>query len=284
MREDPQEWFKTAIQDLEAAQILFLNKKYQQAIFYLQQANEKVSKGLLIRIGFLPEYKESEYEKELKKVIGIYPSTPRIYGHAWHTNLLKVLEVLLNAVDSLTSSIMKIKFTDRKTVSNIQQFRKSIPSWRAKLNRARKVKPNPNPSLQEIEAVVKACNQMLNSSIAAQHRVIEKVGKIKLPDKNAVIASVEKHFGMKLDQETFEKLNEVVSRKPAEIVKNVVTLPETLIVLALLNTYLLPHEYISRYPEPKMDFVYNEEFSLVKMFNEISNLIRKCCEFAAQTD
>lgn len=49
--DESDEWFKIAVDDLECAHLLYQNKKYPQSIFYLQQANEKIAKGILIRCG-----------------------------------------------------------------------------------------------------------------------------------------------------------------------------------------------------------------------------------------
>jgi len=284
MEETPKEWFKTAAEDLEAARILYQGQKYQQAIFYLQQANEKVSKGLLIRIGFLPEYQETTKVRELRRAVGVYPSTPRIYGHAWHRNLFRVLEGFIGSTDSLTRSMVRMKLGDKRIVRSIREFRKSIPDLESRLNTAKKVKTNPNPSLREIDGVVRTCNQLLDSSAEAEQKAAEAMKKIKFPDRNLLVASIEKYFGTKLDQETLEKVNKIYGMNPSELVKNVYALAVTLLVLAVLNTYLLPHEHISRYPDSNMDFAYDREFPLVKRFYEISDLIMKCLELATRPD
>jgi len=284
MEENPEEWFKTAAQDLEAARILRQGRKYRQGIFYLQQACEKVSKGLLIRTGFLPEYQETKNVRELRKAMGIHPSTPRIYGHAWHRNLLRVLEVFIGSTDSLTKRMMRMRFSEREIKRSIREFRKSIPDLENRLDRAKKVKTNPNPSLREIDDVVKACSRLLDSADEAKQKAAEAMRKVKFPDRNLVIASIEKHFGTKLDQETLKKVNKIYDTDLSELVENVFAFAVALQVLAVLNVYLLPHEHITRYPDSDIGFAYDEEFPLVKRFNEISDLITKCLELATRPD
>jgi len=70
----------------------------------------------------------------------------------------------------------------------------------------------------------------------------------------------------------------------SELAKNVFVLAVTLLVLAVLNTYLLPHEHICRYPDSNMGFAYDEKFSLVKRFSRILDLTTKCLELATRPD
>lgn len=75
MHEYCTEWFEPAEEDSDAAQILFRSRKYRQAAFSLQQTCEKISKGLMMRIGFLPTHEEDEETKEMRTIVGVHPST-----------------------------------------------------------------------------------------------------------------------------------------------------------------------------------------------------------------
>lgn len=281
MPDNYNEWFKTAEDDLNVAQILFQNKKYPHAIFNLQQACEKISKGLLMRIGFLPAYEEPREIKEVRKVVGVPPSTPREYGHAWHRKMLDVLETFICSFDNIAKSMEGIRLSEQNVMQNISQFRKSVPDFKERIMRARKVKTNPNPSLQEIDGVIKYCNELLDSSLKAEAEARASVQKIKLPDKKVILRKIEKRLKIKVDKETLKKIDRIYGKNPVEYVTNLVIFSETLIILAILNVYLVPHEYISRYPDAKMDFAYDENLSIVVRFNELTSLLRRCLKFAS---
>ena len=55
MPETTGEWFSLASEDLDEARNTFTRKKYRYAIYWLQQADEKIAKGLMARLGFMAE-------------------------------------------------------------------------------------------------------------------------------------------------------------------------------------------------------------------------------------
>ncbi len=52
------EWFRIAQSDLRAAELLRKAKNYNNAIFYLQQADEKIANGILYNFGLMQENKD----------------------------------------------------------------------------------------------------------------------------------------------------------------------------------------------------------------------------------
>lgn len=278
-------WYKISRDELGAAQILYEKSKYRQAVFNLQQAYEKASKGLLMRMGFLPAYEEPVEIREARRIVGVPPSSPKDYGHEWHRKMIEVLEDFIESFDKVAKGIIELKLVGRKEIENISEFRKMIvPDFRRRIQRAKKVKINPNPSLQELDEVIRYYNKHLDSALKAEHRVRAVAHRIRLPDKRSVLKTIEKRLRVKIDKDTLMKIDRIYERDPVDLVTHNVTFSETLIVLAVLNTYLLPHEWISRYPDTKTDVVYDENFSIIRRFKQLSDLLERCLELASGSD
>ena len=75
-----QNWLSMAKSDLESAELLHKNEKYSQVLYYLQQSNEKLAKGLLISFGILTP-KKAKTDQKLKLLIGVSPKLPHDYRH-----------------------------------------------------------------------------------------------------------------------------------------------------------------------------------------------------------
>lgn len=90
-----------------------------------------------------------------------------------------------------------------------------------------------------------------------------------------LIANIENSFGIKIDK--------IYEMKPEDVLKSRIILSGTLIVLAVLNLYLVPHQEKSRYPEGIMKFGYGKELPLMEKFNDIVLLLKRCLSLAENT-
>jgi HEPN domain-containing protein len=66
----------SSAKDLEASKLLFEGKMYPQALYHLQQANEKLAKAQLLRVGILTPQRAAE-DWNVKKVLGFLQKQPR---------------------------------------------------------------------------------------------------------------------------------------------------------------------------------------------------------------
>ncbi|MBS7632545.1 hypothetical protein KEJ15_02835 [Candidatus Bathyarchaeota archaeon] len=101
-----------------------------------------------------------------------------------------------------------------------------------------------------------------------------------MPSKKLILRRIEKGLKVKIDRKTLKRINKIYEKNPVEYIRNIVIFSETLIVLAILDLYLLPHKWISRYPNTIV-FAYDENLSIIKKFNELGSLLRRCLEYAA---
>jgi len=282
MLEYYKDWFKFADDDLVAAKVLLGNKKYRQGVFQLQQSCEKISKGLLMRMGFLRISEEDEKVKEIRKSIGLPSSTPKGYTHAWHLRMLEVLDGFTDEFDAIANVLLEIKLSERKTVQAISDFKGNVPDYKERIKVAKRLKANPNPSLQEFDAMLEDCNRLLDGSAKAEQQVLRAARKIRLPKKKLLLRKLEKRLGVKIDEDEMKKIDKLY-RNPVVYAENIMVFSITLIVLAVLNTYLLPHEQLSRYPDTQIDFVYDESLAIIMRSNEVANLLRRCSGVASKT-
>jgi HEPN domain-containing protein len=100
MREEVKSWWNLALDDLDKADILYRNKKYDGAAFYCQQSVEKALKALLLK-----------KVKKIRKIhdlvaLGIDAELP---------------ENLLNAVKELTMAYIYSRYPDVKQEMNLKE-------------------------------------------------------------------------------------------------------------------------------------------------------------------
>jgi hypothetical protein len=276
MEEYSKKWFEGASEDLDAANLLFQNKKYRQAVFFLQQTCEKTAKGLLMKIGFLPDYEENEEQQSVREVVGIKSAKPRDYGHELIGKMSDALENMLGS----TSPIVEImlKFPNEDLTSKIKSSW-NVLEFKNRLAKVREIKFNPNPSIEELDGIIKACNTLLSSSVETNSKIIEEAKKIKLPDRNSLVELLEDETGLKIGEDGKIMLDKIYSKPPEEFFNKTIS-SFTLMALLILNIYFLPHEWLARYPDSDSSFEYNESFSIVQKFDDISTLLKKCLDFA----
>jgi HEPN domain-containing protein len=102
-------WLERADTDLRCADILFKNGEYACTAFHLQQADEKIAKGILNALGFMAEDPATTQlfglvNPQGKKIFGDISEmryyTAKGYGHAWHERMLDFMK----SVDTWLSS------------------------------------------------------------------------------------------------------------------------------------------------------------------------------------
>ncbi|MEM0143759.1 MAG: HEPN domain-containing protein [Candidatus Parvarchaeum sp.] len=85
--------------DLNASELLYENNDYRNAIYHLQQANEKTAKSCLVKMGMI---KNDEVASK--------------FGHAWHRTLTTLVQKIISQVPIVlnTSEAELIKFLSGK--------------------------------------------------------------------------------------------------------------------------------------------------------------------------
>lgn len=269
------EWLEIASEELDSSRILFENKKYPQSIFFLQQSSEKISKEALRILGILSMGEtDSEKVQRCMNTFGITKYTAIDYGHAWHKKMLTVMENFVNQLEVLTEVITNMKFDDKNITSSTNDFKKSIPRFRDAIKTLNGLEAKSNPSLKELKDVIGISNHILDSSFEIDSKLLKTQKQTKLPDKETLKKMIEKKLDVKLNEESIEIIDKIYAVPPTKYFDKKTILSSVIMVLAVLNTYLLPHESSSRYPSSKV--VYDDKLALVLVFDDMTNLIEIC--------
>jgi hypothetical protein len=105
---------------------------FPQALYHLQQSNEKLAKGLLISYGLLTP-KKAERDLRIKSLLGFSPKTPESYRHKVLHSFLSDLEKFVPSIEEWYKLIEDSEFgqeiagfqiTIRKGKKGIQKLKK----------------------------------------------------------------------------------------------------------------------------------------------------------------
>lgn len=166
------EWLIIANEDLNAAEVLYLQQKYRQAIFFLQQVDEKIGKGILTSLRlmiennkeFNPIFKLNNIDLHFLQTWHIRPKT---YGHNWHKEMLKRMKqsiILLKKID-ITRLFIKNELTEE--FNTYTQWRNYLLESEQIVDKVKIVEPN--PSIEQIVHTVTECNQRLDTLQSLQN-------------------------------------------------------------------------------------------------------------------
>jgi hypothetical protein len=98
-KEVVKKWLSESRSDLESADLLYSHRLFSQALYHLQQSNEKLAKGLLLEFGILSP-KRTKGDWRTKYNLGFLPKEPVSYGH-------RVTRSLLSDVDKSVPAIAR---------------------------------------------------------------------------------------------------------------------------------------------------------------------------------
>lgn len=270
------DWLKGAEETLGVVDLLFKHEKYRFAIFHLQQAAEITSKAVLMRISLLKTVEENALAKEIREDMHLSAKSAKYYSHDWHYKLLDVMDGFIGKFDKLSEFIISNKLADKKTAPQILEFRDSVPDYKLRIKNAHKLQANVNPSIDELNEVILFCLGKLELTSKAVEKVKTKMDKFKMPDKKRLVREAEKAYGTKLDSDGRKVVDRLWVLNFSDYAQRMVVFSQTLIILAIVNSYLLPHESISRYPFGQTDITYNPYTPIVRKTKDFSVVTQLC--------
>ena len=272
MPENYLDWLKGAEEELEVVDLLFKNGKYRFAIFNLQQAGEITSKALLMRTNLLLSFEDNELIKELRKDFSVPLMSAKDYRHDWHFKLLKIIDGFINNLDQRSEEIISSKIFEERITSNFSEFRSNVPDYKSRIKNARTLKLGDNPQVQELNDTILICHRLLDLSFK-KARTFKS--KFKMPSKTKFRNKIENKFSAKLDEKALKIVDRLWAININDFFRQIIILSQTLVVLAVVNSYLLPHEQKSRYPFGE-EVHYDSSMPLVIRINDFKELIRSC--------
>jgi len=282
-------WFGRADTDLRCADILFKNGQYACAIFHLQQADEKIAKGILNGFGFMAgdptatqlfELIGPRGEKIFRDILEMNKYSPKGYGHSWHERMLDFMEVVVTWLSSWNKYLQQ-EGSSREFTYDASRESRVLLDFRQKIDAARRIEPKLDISVQELDQVTSWCRGVLDPLEEADNLSLEVSKMVQLPPKGPIIAALEKQLGIKMDENTLKKIDALYSGPViSDLIAKTMVLSEILIVLTILNIYLVSHEVYSRYPDPEVGLVYDENLPLVRRYDQVRALLLRCLELA----
>ena len=281
MSEVPESWFDKAEGNLRRATASYKDEEYWDAISQLQQANEKIAKGLLFKTGMLPTSREQR--NLMASFFGVKKTRPEDLGHAWGENLLDDFVPFLSSFEQITKALKAGKSEPSRSAAD--WWKDAIPDYKAKLEAARATKENPLASLNELDATIKDCNKAIDLALALPSTL--NLPEPKPPSSEDIAASLDKGlraFGIKLDKKTLKDAEATARSRTPGFVKdfNGVFLKSAqfsylLVSLMVLNVHLQKHHTLANYPTKRV--VYDKKLPLVARFAELHALLQRCLDF-----
>jgi len=258
-------FFWISYDDLYASKILYRKKYYPQAIFYLQQSVEKISKSLLVLMGMCRN------EQELKSKIG-HEFTVFIFGKlrelipAWSKYFgIKEYEEMLPHIDKYISKYkqevkgkaeLRIEY---KTLVEILEF---FPKIIKNFEKGIKVSTN--------KGIYKKVKQIYIKNIDV---LIEQFNDL-IPEEISINNKQEYQKNLIRYLEEEEDINQHI--------RTIFNLIILFVYLTILNINLEGHVILSRYYS-YADSFYNKEADIVKIYLPIFRVVKKIHKIYAKT-
>jgi hypothetical protein len=254
------EWFKLAELDLLSAKLLLENKIYNNAIFHLQQANEKLAKGILDKFDMLGDsttaITSSFYKEFFGKIKFVLPASID-YSHNWHVKFVNVVELLIrSAIDKKmlpeTQNLNVLEELNKNyNLDNKEDIKKII--FKAKY-------------LSQVQNLLKVGS---DSILEANITLGDDKYKISIPTQKMDISKLVSgaiDIAKKANPNTKIDAQGVISTLSGNLLGSLFSLCS----LALISGILYPQEQASRYPS---EYIYNESNILVVEFSQIFEIL-----------
>jgi len=258
-------WLYEANIDLECARLLFDANQYARSLFHLQQANEKLAKGILIRLGMLVTHKPRE--DNTMEVLGLSLKGPKDYGHRTLKSFLsdseKILEYIENSLKDLPHTSIELRTKLTEILGAIKENKKKV----------KELKDKPTEDVPY---------EILLNELTASKALFNRIKEIqsKLGDPVAIQSQFRK-IKSRLRRHDEHQMAEAISSllSDEDGLRRLFTLSITLLVSLGLSMFLDPLEQISRYPDGGT-LKFDKDNPYVRCFGQFEELIKDCLEYA----
>lgn len=268
--EDAKIWLLMSGEDLKVADLIFNGKVYSQALYHLQQSNEKLVKALLLWIGILTP-KRTKEDWKIKSTLGFLPKQPAEYGHKTFRPLLSDLQKFTPKIKELTNLLESGGFYEK-----IAEFEKTIKKSKKGIYKLKKRSYRLIEENEQLEKEVKATRAILDSYDNIIDGIDQEICKLDFQQIVRKSLSILAKGGITANAEppTFMETKETIlwSLKVS-----------LLIVLSISMAIVLdPLEAITRYPDSK-HAPFDENNPYVIQYGELREVIMLCHRKALET-
>ena len=260
-----QDWLLTAKADLECAELLYNGKKYSQALYCLQQSNEKLAKGLLISFGILTP-KVAKKDQRIKSLLGFTPKQPQAYRHNITHSFVSDIEKMVPSIEQVYKLIIEAGLDPQ-----IIHFKNTIQNSKKGLQTLKKKPFCLIENDLQLQNEILAANHILSALDSTMDKVNEEIDNLNFAEIVRVAHNI---AGIPPTTETMEDYSQ-------KRVKNNVVSSLNISILTTLSvamaSFLDPLEAVTRYPD-SANSRFDETNPYVKQFKQIQDLIASTLE------
>ena len=266
-------WFRISADHLDEAHNCFQRERYGYALFWLQQANEILAKGLLEFLRLMDPGRSEAWITSLKEVgLNIQLPGAKEYGHPYGEKFFSAIEKnLANFESDLLKAFESSKLTalGEKRADIIDGYERQFKDWSEKLNRAREAYRSTSTAT-DFSKITHSCGRLLTLIV-------------DLPTTETGLSDLSEELaGSTLLVSAVEDL---AHRAGVRLVPSLITSyfkllkgMMLLLVVLILGRNLAPYEASVRYPEGH--FQDHSGNIVVRNFNEVVALHKKCLAIA----
>ncbi len=269
-------WLHESSLDLESGKVLYEKNLHSHALFHLQQANEKLLKGLLLSIGLLVS-ERSKKDDLFRLFLRFTRKTPRDYSHTPVSRFMGDLEQMIPSMEDLIDSV--IASTKGEEKEKLVLLKKQIRDSKSSVRKLKIMSPSMKTSEQEVENELKGSLMLLETTAKLNELMQKEFEKVDIQHAINTSFKLLRRAGIRLP------LNQTDFQLSKEDVQKMI-FPSTrsmgLVIVSMSISLLLDSlESITRYPD-KIDLKFDEGNPYVKHFLQVHDIISKCLKMSEE--
>lgn len=260
-------WLLMSGEDLKCAELIFKSKHYSQALYHLQQSNEKLVKALLLWIGILTP-KRTKEDWKIKSALGFFPKQPASYGHRTTKPLLSDLQKTVPAIQELVTLLKKSGLDEK-----IAAFQNTIKKSKKGIYKLKKRPSNLIEEKDQLEKEIEAAKAILDGFDNTINKIDQEIDNLNFQEivRRAMNIVAKERIMTNIEPPTF------METKKAILLNLTISI---LIALSVSMALILdPLVSITRYPDLK-HAPFDENNPYVVKFKDLQNVVKLCLEKA----
>ena len=251
--------------DLNVADLVYDRRFFSQALYHLQQSNEKLVKALLLSIGILTP-KKSKRDLEIKSLFGFYPKEPKSYGHRTMKPLIVDLQKFVPTIQELLTLLK-----DSTINGKMAELERLIKRGKRGMKKLKKKPANLIKNGEQLEREIKAAKSILDKLEKMFCKINQEIDRLDFQEINRVALTIAEKEGLdiKLEHPTFLEIkNEMLRSLKISV----------LITISGSMAFILdPLVSITRYPDPNSP-TFDENNPYVEQFSGLLEVVKSCLE------
>ena len=261
-------WLFESRIDLKSADLLYNGKVFSRALYFLQQSNEKLAKGLLLSIGFLTP-KTAKKEWTVKSCLGFLPKEPVAYRHKTLPSLLSDVEKSVPAIEDFLTLLESSDLKPRITA-----FHKTIRTSKKGVQKLKKKPFSLVQTAEQLDIEIRYAQTILDTVDQVTNKANQELDKLDPKEIVRVATLLVQKVGLKVVAQplpSFQKIKEEAIRS----IKLAMLASLSVSIASLLD----PLESVTRYPDSQ-HCSFDENSPYVMHFKGLYDVVARCLKKA----